>query len=81
MALLNSGFGIKDQALFAEEFYNICGDSLGLQRGVKSIEIDFDKIDDNGQNNNDDSEEINLNDEPKEVDEAQFTETVGDDEL
>ncbi len=41
MALLNSGFNVKEQSQFADKFYRIMSDSLGVPRDVDKVDIDL----------------------------------------
>jgi heat shock protein beta len=73
VALLNSGFPVRDPAKFAEKFYRVMGDSLGLSRDVEKVDIDVEDLEDNtASSSNEEGEEIKSN-------EDQFTENTYDD--
>jgi heat shock protein beta len=62
IAMLNSGYNVKDPAKFTERFYRVMGDSLGLSRDVDTVSIDLEELDDNKSTTSiDEGEEINLN--------------------
>ena len=62
MAMLNSGYNVKDPAKFTERFYRVMGDSLGLSRDADTVNIDLEELDDNKPaTSSEEGEEINLN--------------------
>ena len=44
VAMLNSGFSLKNPTTFSNKFYKIMSDSLGLSRDEHRVEIDFDEF-------------------------------------
>ena len=67
VAMLNSGFVLKNTSKFADKFYNVMSDSLGLMRGENKVEIDLDEGEQTDEPTNTDDEaieEITLEDDP-----------------
>ena len=46
VALMNSGFTVKDPAAFATRFYRVMADALGVKRDVDKTDLDFLEIED-----------------------------------
>lgn len=63
VALLNSGFSLKNPSTFSNKFYKVMSDSLGLSRDQHKVDIDFDETDNNdiqGEPNDEAIDDINL---------------------
>ena len=45
IALMNSGYSVKDQVKFTKRFYQVMGDSLGLQRNLGEVTVDLSEYD------------------------------------
>ena len=46
VAMMNSGFSVKDPSAFASRFYRVMADALGVQRDVDKTDLDFLEIED-----------------------------------
>ena len=63
VAMLNSGFSLKNPTTFSNKFYRIMSDSLGISRDENRVEIDFEEIEDDKKMNTNEETEENISSE------------------